>query len=109
MNKIVKAELASKVPVIVYVSPPGASRLRRVWIGQASDLLAMAPKTNIGSSTPINVGGGNIQSDLRRKVVNDAAASLRELARTHGRNADGPTPPCARHRTSARPRRSNRT
>jgi membrane-bound serine protease (ClpP class) len=46
----------------------------------------MAPATNIGSSTPINVGGEDIQKDLRRKVVNDAAASLRELARTHGRN-----------------------
>jgi membrane-bound serine protease (ClpP class) len=87
MNKIVKAELASKVPVIVYVSPPGSRAASAgVWISQASDLLAMAPNTNIGSSTPIDVGGGNIQSDLRRKVVNDAAASLRELARTHGRN-----------------------
>jgi membrane-bound serine protease (ClpP class) len=87
MNKIVKAELASKVPVIVYVSPPGSRAASAgVWIGQASDVLAMAPNTNIGSSTPIDVGGGNIQSDLRRKVVNDAAASLRELARTHGRN-----------------------
>ena len=47
-----------------------------VWISQAADLLAMAPQTNIGSSTPIDVGGGNIQSDLRRKVINDAAASL---------------------------------
>ena len=47
----------------------------------------MAPQTNIGSSTPIDVGGGNIQSDLRRKVINDAAASLSELARAHGRNA----------------------
>jgi len=87
MNKIVKAELASKVPVIVYVSPPGSRAASAgVWISEASDVLAMAPNTNIGSSTPIDVGGGNIQSDLRRKVVNDAAASLRELARTHGRN-----------------------
>ena len=87
MNKIVKAELASKVPVIVYVSPPGSRAASAgVWISQAADVLAMAPNTNIGSSTPIDVGGGNIQSDLRRKVVNDAAASLRELARTHGRN-----------------------
>ncbi len=50
-------------------------------------MLAMAPKTNIGSSTPINGNGTNIGSDLRRKVVNDAAASLRGLAKTHGRNA----------------------
>jgi membrane-bound serine protease (ClpP class) len=87
MQKIYKAELASKVPVIVYVSPPGSRAASAgVWISQAADLLAMAPQTNIGSSTPIDVGGGNIQSDLRRKVVNDAAASLRELARSHGRN-----------------------
>ena len=54
---------------------------------QAADLLAMAPNTNIGSSTPIDSSGANIGSDLRRKVVNDAAASLRGLATTHGRNA----------------------
>src|SRR4029079_17671302 len=88
MNKIVKAELASKVPVIVYVSPRGSRAASAgVWISEASDLLAMAPNTNIGSSTPIDVGGGNIQSDLRRKVVNDAAASLIALASTHHRNA----------------------
>lgn len=87
MQKIYKAELASKIPVIVYVSPPGSRAASAgVWIGQAADILAMAPQTNIGSSTPINVGGSNIASDLRRKVINDAAASLRELARTHGRN-----------------------
>jgi membrane-bound serine protease (ClpP class) len=88
MNKIVKAELASKVPVIVYVSPNGARAASAgVWIGQAADILAMAPVTNIGSSTPINLGGTNIQSDLRRKVVNDAAASLVALAASHHRNA----------------------
>jgi membrane-bound serine protease (ClpP class) len=88
MNKIVKAELASKVPVIVYVSPPGSRAASAgVWISQAADLLAMAPQTNIGSSTPIDVSGGNIQSDLRRKVINDAAASLSELAKAHDRNA----------------------
>ena len=87
MKKIYTKELASEVPVVVYVSPPGARAASAgVWIGQAADILAMAPATNIGSSTPINVGGEDIQKDLRRKVVNDAAASLRELARTHGRN-----------------------
>ncbi len=88
MRKIVKAELASKVPVIVYVSPNGARAASAgVWLGQAADILAMAPQTNIGSSTPINLGGTNIQSDLRRKVVNDAAASLVALAAAHHRNA----------------------
>jgi membrane-bound serine protease (ClpP class) len=87
MKDIYEAELASKVPVIVYVSPEGARAASAgVWIGMAGDVLAMAPQTNIGSSTPVSVGGEDIQEDLRRKVVNDAAASLRGLAREHGRN-----------------------
>jgi membrane-bound serine protease (ClpP class) len=48
----------------------------------------MAPETNIGSSTPISTNGGNIPSDLKRKVINDAVAYIRALASEHGRNAD---------------------
>src|SRR6185437_8645390 len=88
MRKIVQKELGLKIPVIVYVSPNGARAASAgVWISQAADLLAMAPQTNIGSSTPIQGNGSNIGSDLRRKEINDAAASLRGLAKTHGRNA----------------------
>ena len=87
MRTVVKNELGSKIPVIVYVSPPGARAASAgVWIGMAADELAMAPTTNIGSSTPINGNGANLGSDLRRKVLNDAAASLRGLAKFHGRN-----------------------
>ena len=89
MREIVEAQLASDVPVIVYVAPDGARAASAgVWIGQAADILAMAPQTNIGSSTPVAVQGGQIPRDLRRKVVNDAAASLRSLAEEHGRNGD---------------------
>jgi membrane-bound serine protease (ClpP class) len=88
MRKIVQKELSLRVPVIVYVAPAGARAASAgVWISEAADLLAMQPETNIGSSTPINGSGQNIGSDLRRKVVNDAAASLRGLAKSHGRNA----------------------
>ena len=88
MRKIVQKELALKIPVIVYVAPEGARAASAgVWISEAADVLAMGPSTNIGSSTPIQGNGTNIGSDLRRKVVNDAAASLRGLAKTHGRNA----------------------
>jgi membrane-bound serine protease (ClpP class) len=87
MRGIVKRFLASTVPVIMYVSPPGSSAdSAGAVITMASDLAAMAPQTNIGSSTPISLGGGNINSDLRRKVINDAAAYVGELAREHGRN-----------------------
>jgi membrane-bound serine protease (ClpP class) len=89
MKDIYERQLASKVPVIVYVSPDGARAASAgVWIGQAADILAMAPQTNIGSSTPVSAGGGEIPSDLKRKVVNDAAKSLRALAEEHGRNGD---------------------
>jgi len=53
-------------------------------------VLAMAPTTNIGSSTPIDSSGANLGSDLRRKVINDAAASLTALAAAHKRNTTWP-------------------
>jgi membrane-bound serine protease (ClpP class) len=91
MKAIYTAELNAKVPVIVYVSPDGARAASAgVWIAQAADVLAMAPTTNIGSSTPIDSSGRNLGSDLRRKVVNDAAASLTALAATHHRNTTWP-------------------
>jgi membrane-bound serine protease (ClpP class) len=89
MRDIYKRMLASPLPVIAYVSPDGARAASAgVWIVQAGDIAAMAPGTNLGSSTPISVGGEDIQEDLKRKVVNDAVASLKALAETHGRNTD---------------------
>ena len=89
MREIIKAQLAADIPVVVYVYPPGARAASAgVFITMAADVAAMAPGTNIGSSTPIAAGGGNIPSDLKRKVVNDAAAYIRALAEEHDRNAD---------------------
>ena len=89
MRDIVKSILASEVAVVVYVAPPGSSAdSAGAVIGQAADVLAMAPQTNIGSSTPISATGEDLGEDLRRKVVNDAAAYIAELAREHGRNAE---------------------
>ena len=89
MRAIVKGILAAQVPVVVYVAPPGSSAdSAGAVIGMAADVLAMAPQTNIGSSTPISVGGEDISRDLRRKIVNDAAAYIGELARENGRNVE---------------------
>jgi membrane-bound serine protease (ClpP class) len=91
MKTIYTAELNAKLPVIVYVSPDGARAASAgVWISEAADVLAMAPTTNIGSSTPIDSSGQNLGSDLRRKVINDAAASLTALAAAHKRNTTWP-------------------
>jgi len=87
MRGIVKRFLASTVPVILYVSPPGSSAdSAGAVIAMAADVAAMAPQTNIGSSTPISLQGEDISEDLRRKIVNDAAAYVGELAREHERN-----------------------
>jgi membrane-bound serine protease (ClpP class) len=89
MRAIIKKELEADVPVVVYVAPPGSRAASAgAFITLAADVAAMAPGTNIGSSTPVAVGGGEIPTDLRRKVVNDAAAYARELAELHGRNGD---------------------
>jgi membrane-bound serine protease (ClpP class) len=89
MRKIVKGILAADVPVVVYVAPPGSSAdSAGAVIGMAADVLAMAPQTNIGSSTPIATSGEDFSRDLRRKIVNDAAAYIGELARENGRNVE---------------------
>ena len=92
MKTIYTAELNAKLPVIVYVSPNGARAASAgVWVSEAADVLAMAPTTNIGSSTPIDSSGQNIGSDLRRKVINDSVASLTALAQAHHRNTTWPS------------------
>jgi len=91
MKTIYQAELASKVPVIVYVSPAGARAASAgVWVAQAADVLAMSPTSNIGSSTPIASNGQNLGSDERHKTINDAVAGLKTLAQAHHRNTEWP-------------------
>ncbi len=92
LREMVKDILAAPMPVIVYVSPDGARAASAgVYITEAADVAAMAPQTNIGSATPISIspgggGGGDIGGTLGRKIRNDAAAYVRALASTHGRN-----------------------
>ena len=86
---IVKDILAAPMPVVVYVSPNGARAASAgLFITEAADVAAMAPETNIGSATPISLGGGEQDEVLGRKVRNDAAAYVRALAEGHGRNGD---------------------
>jgi membrane-bound serine protease (ClpP class) len=89
MRDIIKRELDATVPVVMYVYPSGARAASAgAFLVMAADVAAMAPQTNIGSSTPVNLGGEDIPEDLRNKIVNDAAAFIREIATEHGRNPD---------------------
>ncbi len=93
MDDIIQDILNSRVPVIVYVGPPGARAASAgVYITYAAHVAAMAPSTNIGSATPIFLDqsgqASNVDDTLTRKVVNDAVARIRGLAVQRGRNAD---------------------
>jgi membrane-bound serine protease (ClpP class) len=107
MRQIISAILASPVPVVTYVAPGGARAASAgTYIAYASAIAAMAPGTNIGAATPVQLGGpmlpggspeqkqsqqnkANEAGDTEtRKVVNDAIAYIRSLAALNGRNAD---------------------
>jgi membrane-bound serine protease (ClpP class) len=89
MDEMVTRLLNSRVPVVAFVSPAGArADSAGLFVAQAADVVAMAPGTNIGSAHPVSGGGGNIGGEMEQKVVNDAVARIRDLAASHGRNAD---------------------
>ncbi len=95
---IVKAIIASPVPVAAYVAPGGARAASAgTFILYASHIAAMAPGTNVGAATPVALGAadkpdqpsGASRADTgHTKAVNDAVAYLRALALLRARNAD---------------------
>ncbi len=89
MDRIVKAILASEVPVIVWVAPEGArAGSAATFIALAADVVAMAPNTNIGAASVVTGSGEDLPATMAAKITNDAVARIRSLAETHDRNAD---------------------
>jgi membrane-bound serine protease (ClpP class) len=88
MRIIVQNILASRVPVVVYVSPAGARAASAgVMITMAADVAAMAPGTNIGAAHPVGAGGKDIDGKMSEKVINDMVAQAKSVAEKKGRNA----------------------
>jgi len=85
---IVEKIVASPVPVVTFVVPSGGRAASAgFFILEAGDIAAMAPGTNTGASTPVLLGQ-TMDPVMRRKVENDAAASLRSLTTKRGRNSE---------------------
>jgi membrane-bound serine protease (ClpP class) len=88
MRLIVQNILASRVPVVVFVSPGGARAASAgVMITMAADIAAMAPGTNIGAAHPVGAGGKEIDGTMSEKIVNDMVAQAKSVAEKRGRNA----------------------
>jgi membrane-bound serine protease (ClpP class) len=89
MDRIIKAILASEIPVIAWVAPEGArAGSAATFVTLAADVAAMAPNTNIGAASVVGAGGEDLPETLAAKVTNDAVARIRSLAEDHDRNAD---------------------
>jgi len=112
MRSIIKKILASPVPIVTYVSPGGASAASAgTYILYASHIAAMAPGTNLGAATPVqmmpsipsptdkqtpvqkddktasNPPSAKADDPMSKKVINDAVAYIISLAALRDRNA----------------------
>ncbi len=109
MREIIKKIVAARVPIATYVAPSGARAASAgTYIIYASHIAAMAPATNLGAATPVQISPGllperkpisddegeegetdKVPGDaMQSKIVNDAAAYIRGLAKMRGRNAE---------------------
>ncbi len=113
MREIIKHILASPVPVVSYVSPAGSRAASAgTYMMYASHVAAMAPATNLGAATPVKLAPGGLGTPkppeaedkdaadkdkkdgtvaggaMEKKIINDAVAYIRGLAKLYGRNAE---------------------
>ena len=89
MRTMVKSIMSAPMPIIVFVSPPGAQAASAgVMITMASDVAVMAPGTNIGAAHPVASGGKDIPGEMEKKILNDVVAFIQGIARERGRNTE---------------------
>lgn len=78
----------SPCPFALWITPEGASATSAgAIISSAAHFLFMSPGTNIGAATPISMGK-DIESDARKKAINDLNALVRSISKQRGRNPE---------------------
>jgi membrane-bound serine protease (ClpP class) len=104
MRDMIKSILAAQLPVVGYVAPSGARAASAgTYLLYATHIAAMAPGTNLGAATPVQIGGmpqlpgtepggdegepASTGSAMEQKIINDAVAYIQSLAQLRGRNA----------------------
>lgn len=107
MRSIIQEILAAPVPVVGFVAPSGAHAASAgTYILYATHVAAMAPGTNLGAATPVQIGGGlpgapapagdedgdaepvKRRAGMEDKILNDSIAYIRSLAQLRGRNVE---------------------
>lgn len=85
-RKIIQAMLNSKLPIIVYVSPPGARAASAgFFILSAADYAVMVKESNTGAASPIQISGEDNKKTLKKKIQEDTLAFLRQLLKRKNR------------------------
>jgi len=89
MRSMIQDIIASRVPVVLYVSPSGARCASAgVFIAMSADVVAMTPGTSIGAAHPVTIGQGEVDQETMDKIVNDSASYIKSLAAKRGRNQE---------------------
>ena len=87
-KRIIQTMIASDVPVVVYVWPPGGfAASAGTFITLAGHVAAMAPNTSIGAASPIDASGQEVDETLRAKIENILVADIKSLADRRGDEA----------------------
>ncbi len=86
---IVQLMLGSELPIVVYVSPEGANAgSAGTFITLAAHVAAMAPATNIGAASPVQMGGAQMDTVAQKKIFEYSESYIESIAEQRGRNAE---------------------
>ncbi len=89
MREVIQEFQRSPLPIVVFVYPPGGRAASAgAIITISADIAAMAPGTNIGAATPVQIGGERMDEAMKQKVMQDMLAFVRSIAKEKGRNAE---------------------